>query len=243
MSNHHILQIETATPVCSVAIATNGQTVAFRDVNEPNIHASRLTLLISELLEETSLGFNDLAAVAVSKGPGSYTGLRIGVSTAKGLCYAKDLPLIGVDTLAGMAAGFAALYPDLGAEYVRLCPMIDARRMEVYLATYDRMLQPVMPVSAVVIHAQSFSTEETDQKIVLFGSGADKLKTLFSDNDHVDVVAGFLNSARFLSHSAYQAFLAAQFEDVAYFEPYYLKDFVTTEPKKTHNQPFRLNQK
>lgn len=226
MSNHHILQIETTTPVCSVALSTNGETVAFRDVNEPNIHASRLTLLIDELLRETGLGFKDLAAVAVSKGPGSYTGLRIGVSTAKGLCYATDLPLIGVDTLAGMAAGFKELYPDVWKEYTRLCPMIDARRMEVYLAIYDQTLQPVMPVSAVIIDAHSFSTDEADQRIVLFGSGADKLEALFSDSDKVNVIPGFLNSARFLSHKAYQAFLANEFVDVAYFEPYYLKDFV-----------------
>jgi len=238
MSNHHILQIETATPVCSVALSTNGETIAFRDVNEPNIHASRLTLLISELLEETGLGFKDLAGVAVSKGPGSYTGLRIGVSTAKGLCYATDLPLIGVDTLEGMVAGFKELYPGVCAGYARLCPMIDARRMEVYLAIYDQTLQPVMPVSAVVIDAQSFSTEETDRKIVLFGSGADKLKGLFSDNDEVHVVTGFLNSARFLSHKAYQAFLAGEFVDVAYFEPYYLKEFVTTVPKNLTTNPF-----
>src|SRR5690606_16811142 len=113
MSNHHILQIETATQVCSVALSTDGKTMAFRDVNTPNIHASHLTVLIGEVLQEAGLAFEDLVAVAVSKGPGSYTGLRIGVSTAKGLCYATGLPLIGIGTLAGMADGFKNHYPDI----------------------------------------------------------------------------------------------------------------------------------
>jgi len=228
MSNHHILQIETATQVCSVAVSNNGETISFRDVNESNIHASRLTVLITEVLKEVGLGFEDLAAVAVSKGPGSYTGLRIGVSTAKGLCYATDLPLIGVDTLVSMAEGFRDFYPDVAQRYTQLCPMIDARRMEVYLAVYNQAIQLKRPVSAVVMDAQSFNTLDTGQRIALFGSGADKLKELFSANDQVDVIPGFLNSARFLSHTAYQAFLAGEFADVAYFEPYYLKDFVAT---------------
>lgn len=226
MSSHHILQIETATQVCSVALSTNGETRVFRDINESNVHAARLTLLMEEVLQEAHLGFGDLAAVAVSKGPGSYTGLRIGASTAKGLCYATDLPLVGLDTLAGMAEGFKGLYPGR-LEYTHLCPMIDARRMEVYVAAYDMALQPIKPVSALVVDAQSFNTLEAGQRIALFGSGADKLQALFSNNDQVDVIPGFLNSARFLSHQAYQAFLAGDFVDVAYFEPYYLKDFVT----------------
>ncbi len=228
MSNHHILQIETATQVCSVALSTNGKTIAFRDINEPNIHASRLTLLIAEVLQEAGLGLGDLAAVAVSKGPGSYTGLRIGVSTAKGLCYATDLPLIGIDTLVGMAEGFKEFHPDLSGRYTQLCPMIDARRMEVYLAIYNQTMHLKKPVSAVVIDAQSFNTLETGQRIALFGSGADKLKVLFSDNSQVDVISGFLNSASYLSRKAHQAFLTGEFVDVAYFEPYYLKDFVAS---------------
>ncbi|WP_353195614.1 tRNA (adenosine(37)-N6)-threonylcarbamoyltransferase complex dimerization subunit type 1 TsaB [Parapedobacter defluvii] len=232
MSNHHILQLETATQVCSAALSTNGETIAFRDVNEPNIHASRLTLLIEEILRETGLSFPDLSAVAVSKGPGSYTGLRIGVSTAKGLCYATDLPLIGIDTLAGMAAGFKELHKSSLDADTWLCPMIDARRMEVYRAIYDQALRPLAPVSATIIDAQSFDTLKSGQRIVLFGSGADKLNTLFSGNERVEIIADFKNSAQHVSHNAYRKFLAGEFVDVAYFEPYYLKDFVTTTPKK-----------
>src|SRR5690606_21685216 len=108
MDTHYILQLETATQVCSAAVSANGEAIAFADVDEPNVHASKLTLLVGELLQKTGLKFDDLSAVAVSKGPGSYTGLRIGVSTAKGFCYATDLPLISIDTLNGMAAGFIA---------------------------------------------------------------------------------------------------------------------------------------
>ena len=231
MSNSYILQIETATQVCSVALSANGETCAFCDVNEPNIHASQLTLLIADVLQEAGLVVGDLAAVAVSKGPGSYTGLRIGVSTAKGLCYAADLPLIGMDTLAGIAAGFKDVHPDVAKQYDRLCPMIDARRMEVYLAIYDREMQLRQPTSAVVVDARTFHTQQADGRIALFGSGADKLATLFADDDRVDVIPGFLNAARYLSGPAYQALLAGEFVDVAYFEPYYLKDFVATKAK------------
>src|SRR5690554_6208209 len=154
MSTHYILQIATATQVCSTALSANGETIACIDVDEPNVHASRLTLLIEELLQKGGLTFGDLSAVAVSKGPGSYTGLRIGVSTAKGLCYAADLPLIGIDTLAGMASGFAASHSDFIVAGTQLCPMVDARRMEVYTATFDHHLEWIATPKAAVIDAQ-----------------------------------------------------------------------------------------
>ncbi|WP_257668625.1 tRNA (adenosine(37)-N6)-threonylcarbamoyltransferase complex dimerization subunit type 1 TsaB [Parapedobacter tibetensis] len=231
MSTHHILQIETATQVCSVALSANGDTTAFRDIDEPNVHAARLTLLVEELLRELGLSFADLAAVAVSKGPGSYTGLRIGVSTAKGLCYATDLPLIGIDTLAGMAQGFVERNMGHDAANAWLCPMVDARRMEVYSSVYDQQLQPIFPVAANIIDGQSFDHLDPDQQLILFGSGADKFEELFADEKNVQVVTGFKNSARHQSRLAYQAFMDKAFVDVAYFEPYYLKDFVATKPK------------
>ena len=233
MSTHCILQIETATQVCSAALSADGETLASIDVDEPNVHASRLTLMVDELLQKTGLSFSDLSAVAVSKGPGSYTGLRIGVSTAKGLCYAADLPLIGIDTLAGMAAGFVAANGRLSTGGTRLCPMVDARRMEVYTAAFDQHLTPLLPPHASIIDARSFDGMEANQRVVLFGSGADKLDALFADHVHVDVIMGFKNSASHLSQLAYQAYLEGEFADVAYFEPYYLKDFVATTPKRT----------
>ena len=232
MPIHYILQIETATQVCSVALSANGETVAFRDIDEPNVHAAQLTLLVEELLLEGKLSFANLAAVAVSKGPGSYTGLRIGVSTAKGLCYATDLPLIGINTLDGMAKGFASGNIDSIAENTGLCPMVDARRMEVYSAVYDHQLRLESPVAANIIDAQSFDYLGPNRNILLFGSGADKLEELFADNAQVEVIRDFKNSARHLSWMAYEAFKDGSFEDVAYFEPYYLKDFVATTPKQ-----------
>ena len=232
MPIHYILQIETATQVCSVALSANGETVAFRDIDEPNVHAARLTLLVEELLLECKLSFANLAAVAVSKGPGSYTGLRIGVSTAKGLCYATDLPLIGINTLDGMAKGFASGNIGSIAENTGLCPMVDARRMEVYSAVYDHQLQLESPVAANIIDAQSFDYLGPNRNILLFGSGADKLEEVFADNTQVEVIRGFKNSAQHLSWMAYEAFKDGAFEDVVYFEPYYLKDFVATTPKQ-----------
>ncbi|GGG85485.1 tRNA (adenosine(37)-N6)-threonylcarbamoyltransferase complex dimerization subunit type 1 TsaB [Parapedobacter pyrenivorans] len=230
MPIQYILQIETATQVCSVALSANGETVAFRDIDEPNVHAAQLTLIVDELLRTSGLSFKDLEAIAVGKGPGSYTGLRIGISTAKGFCYATDLPLIGVDTLAGMTAGFIANHSPIAAN-TQLCPMVDARRMEVFAAVYDNQFQPVVPPAATIIDAQSFEHLNVGQRIILFGSGADKLETLFAANEQVEVISHFKNSARHMSYLAYRAFQDEQFADVAYFEPYYLKDFVATTPK------------
>lgn len=230
MSPHYILQLETATQVCSAALSANGEKLANIDVDEANVHASRLTLIVEELLRKTGLVFNDLSAVAVSKGPGSYTGLRIGVSTAKGLCYATNLPLIGIDTLAGMAAGF--LTANGSDNDVRLCPMVDARRMEVYTATFDHRLSLLTPPQASIIDTHSFDGGEPNQRLVLFGNGADKFRSLFAEHERIEVVTGFKNSAVHLSQLAYQAFLEGRFADVAYFEPYYLKDFVATTPKR-----------
>src|SRR5690606_34771726 len=173
MSVHYILQLETATQVCAAAIAADGQTIARRDIDEPNVHASRLTVLVQALLQESGLTFADLHAVAVSKGPGSYTGLRIGVSVAKGFCYSTDLPLIAVSTLDAMAQGFAAAHPGAIAAEAWLCPMIDARRMEVYTSAYNRRLEQVRPVEARIIDHASFDDLD-GTPVTLFGSGADK---------------------------------------------------------------------
>lgn len=232
MASQYILQIETATQVCAVALSENGVTMEYRELDEPNVHASQLTLLISDVLQACGLSFTDLAAVAVSKGPGSYTGLRIGVSTAKGLCYATGLPLIALDTLRGMAEGFVALQEENIDADTRLCPMVDARRMEVYSAIFDHRLHCIAPPSANIIDEHSFNGITGSERIILFGSGADKFEQLFVGKAHVQVVPGFKNSARHMSRFAYETFLQGKFQDVAYFEPYYLKDFVATVPKK-----------
>lgn len=226
-----ILQIETATSVCSCALSWKGETIALKELNQPNVHIEKLTLLIAEVMEAAGRTLGDLEAVAVSMGPGSYTGLRIGVSTAKGLCYALDIPLLAVNTLDTMAAGFMEQYPER-AEQALICPMIDARRREVYSAIYTTNLDLVAPVAARIIDENSFFDASISDKLVLFGDGAEKFEDTFAGSKSVEVMLGFVNSARYLSKPAYQKAQQGAFEDVAYFEPFYLKDFVPTKPKK-----------
>ena len=224
-----ILQLETSTTSCSVALSFNGETIALKEVNERNAHASNLTLFIEEVMLSAGKTMPDLDAVAVSMGPGSYTGLRIGVSTAKGLCYGLDIPLIAINTLEAMAYGYRMIDT---SESKLFCPMIDAKRMEVYSAVYDANLKEVLPVEARIIDAASFSGILSTHQIVFFGDGAMKCKEVLSEAKNAVFVPDFNNSAKDMSKLAYQKYLEKQFEDVAYFEPYYLKDFLIIEPKK-----------
>jgi len=222
-----ILQIETATQVCSAALSIDGKTIALKEQMTPNIHAGSLTLFIQEIMGLTGLNYNDLNAVAVSKGPGSYTGLRIGISTAKGLCYALDKPLIAIDTLKMMSAGYLEVNPD----YIGLvCPMIDARRMEVFTAVFDSNLNLVSPTSAMIIEEHSFE-ELSDFKIAFIGDGAGKAANMVNAKNTSFHMKNF-NSAAHLSKLAEQSFVSGIFEDIAYFEPFYLKDFILSIPKK-----------
>lgn len=223
-----ILQIETATQVCSAAISRNGETIAIKEQMASNIHAGSLTIFIKEVMDTARLEFNDLDAVAVSKGPGSYTGLRIGVSTAKGLCFALDKPLIAIDTLQMMASGFLTMQNENEG---LICAMIDARRMEVFTAVFDQNLNYVVPTEAKIVDEKSFENELALNRITFIGDGAMKCAE-FLQHDHAVFSDLNCNSAANMSQLANKAFNAAQFEDVAYFEPYYLKDFVFTTPKK-----------
>ncbi|RZK72524.1 MAG: tRNA (adenosine(37)-N6)-threonylcarbamoyltransferase complex dimerization subunit type 1 TsaB [Pedobacter sp.] len=223
-----IIQIETATQVCSAAISENGKTIALKEEKASNIHAGSLTLFIKEVMDAAGLQFSEIDAVAVSKGPGSYTGLRIGVSTAKGLCFALDKPLIAIDTLQMMAAGFMIDQPDYSG---LICPMIDARRMEVFTGLYDKDLKEVTPITAKIIDEQSFIQVLTSNKVSFIGDGAGKCETVLQ-HEHASFSEANFNSAANMSALSYQAFVAGKFEDVAYFEPFYLKDFVLTTPKK-----------
>ncbi len=223
-----ILQIETATQVCSAAIAHDGKTIALKEMMANNIHAGSLTLFIKEAMDSTGLQFEDLDAIAVSMGPGSYTGLRIGVSTAKGLCYALDKPLIAVPTLQMMAEGFMRQ----NAEYAdSICSMIDARRMEVFTSLYDSDLKMLSPVSAKIIDEYSFSKELDNGIVTFIGNGAAKCAPVLQHENARFSELNF-NSASYMSKLAHTAYLSSRFEDVAYFEPFYLKDFVLTTPKK-----------
>ncbi|WP_207423485.1 tRNA (adenosine(37)-N6)-threonylcarbamoyltransferase complex dimerization subunit type 1 TsaB [Desertivirga brevis] len=223
-----LLQIETSTTSCSVALAENGSLLFVKELNERNIHASHITLFIEEVLKASGKSMSELDAVAVSKGPGSYTGLRIGVSAAKGLCYALDIPLIAVSTLQAMAAGICNKFTE---EDFLFCPMIDARRMEVYTALFDKELTEVSPIEAKIIDKESFSEFLTSYSIVFFGDGAEKCQDVLGNSGKALFVTDFYNSAAHFSEIALNKFRAQQFEDVAYFEPYYLKDFLVAKPK------------
>lgn len=224
----YILQIDTATEVCSVSLSLDGQVIHKMEAAEPNLHASKLTIFIDELLHNAHLSYADLSAVAVSKGPGSYTGLRIGVSTAKGLCYALDIPLLAVNTLASMFKGYASTHGL--AENTVYVPMLDARRMEVYQMVYDHQGAVIQPTEAVIMDVDTFQPF-ANQNVILFGSGALKLNDLYSQSAHVQVDMSYQHSSSYLAESAFEKFEIQDFEDLIYFEPFYLKEFIATTPK------------
>lgn len=219
-----ILHLETATKVCSAALSNDGALLALREIKDDEYaHGERLTLLIEELFAETSHQPSDLSAVSVASGPGSYTGLRIGVSTAKGLCYALRIPLLSIDALVSMAALAAEKHPGKS-----LCPMIDARRMEVYSAIYNSDLTVRKRLSADVLDDFSYSEYEP---FVFFGDGARKVTESWNGRN-VIFDETLLPSAAGQVKLVYEKFLRKEFEDVAYFEPFYLKEFMGTMPKK-----------
>ena len=222
-----ILQIETATASCSAALAENGKTIAVKELNEKNIHAGSITLFIEDVMQQAGKAMKDLDAAAVSKGPGSYTGLRIGVSTAKGLCYALDIPLIAVNTLQAMAAGVASI-ADFD-EKAFFCPMIDARRMEVYTCLYDLDMNEVVPPAAMILDENSFSNELRDNIILFCGNGSKKWQNLCM-HTHA-VFADVTQNVADLAESAAKKFGKGAFSDLAYTEPAYLKNFYTGKIK------------
>ena len=228
-----ILHLETATQICSVALSEDEKIVAFRESVEKNAHSSILTVFVDEIFRETGINAHKLDAISVSMGPGSYTGLRIGVSAAKGLCYAADKPLIAVNTLEAMAGGMIEKSSEsLGnsADYL-FCPMIDARRMEVYSAIFNFKMEKIREVKAEIIDEQSFRELLSHQKILFAGDGAEKCKLLLKIYENAKFMNGFSPSANYLVEIANQKFKENKFENVAYFEPFYLKDFIAGPPK------------
>lgn len=228
-----ILCIETSTAVCSVALVDKSNVIALRESLDGQNHAEKITVFIDEMMKEANISYNDLDAVAVSMGPGSYTGLRIGVSTAKGFCYAIEKPLIAIDTLAAMAEGFKvneSMSQRVNGSVV-FCPMIDARRMEVYSAFFNDKLERLSETKAIIIDENSFSDLKQNNHLYLFGDGADKLASLFENEDNITVIEKFHCSAAYMAKLADDAFNNNDFVDTAYFEPFYLKDFVPGMPK------------
>lgn len=226
-----ILNIETSTSVCSVAIAKEGKVLAYRVSPGERSHATLLTPYIEEVLESSGISVEDLDGIAVCKGPGSYTGLRIGISTAKGMAYALNKPLIAIGTLICMVNGLKAELPYLlNDKNTLLCPMLDARRMEVYLALYDNELKTELEVRAEIINEHSFQNFLRDRKIVFFGDGMEKCRNVIRHENAV-FVENFNPLASYLSEISYSYYLNNKFVDIAYFEPFYLKDFIATTPK------------
>ena len=219
----YILNIETATKQCSVSVSNNNELIALRELAEENFnHAEKLHVFIEEVMTESNIKLSDLNAVSVSKGPGSYTGLRIGVSTAKGLCYALDIPLIAIDTLQIIAKQIQI------SEGI-IQPMIDARRMEVFTASFDKKHQIVGQTKALVLDENSF--EEIKKKIHFIGDGAEKSEAVLKSERFIFYSHLKYPSAKEMVELSYDAYLNKKFEDVAYFEPYYLKDFMLTTKK------------
>jgi len=216
-----ILLIETATKSCSVSLSSENKIIACKEeVNKQYSHAEKLTVFITELFKTQDFSIKDLDAIAVSKGPGSYTGLRIGVSTAKGLCYALDIPLISVSTLKVMAFRIAQ-----EEESDLYCPMIDARRMEVYNAFYNRKNEEIRGIQADIIEVYSYQNE-LDKKVLFFGDGAQKCKQIIQ-HPNAKFLDNIFPSSKDMLEIANEKFAEKDFEDIAYFEPFYLKDFVT----------------
>lgn len=225
-----ILNIETSTRVCSVALSIDGEVVQLKESHTQNSHSEQITIFCDEVVKNQKLTFNDLDAIAVSKGPGSYTGLRIGVSTAKGLCYGLGIPLISVSTLEAMASGMISQNKESEEDTI-FCPMIDARRMEVYTTLFSKSMTEIEPVTAKIIDDSSFSEYLINHQIIFGGDGASKCKDTLGKNSNAVFLENFHTSASYLAPIAENKFNSKSFEDTAYFEPYYLKDFVAGIPK------------
>jgi len=221
----YILNIETATTNCSVSLSKKGKTLALKETNDATYsHAETLHVYIAEVLESAQVDFSRLNAVAVSKGPGSYTGLRIGVSAAKGLCFALHIPLISVPTLQSLAS---QVKQNDGV----IIPLLDARRMEVYAAVFDAAYKEIRETQAEIITETSFRAYLNTDKVYFIGSGVEKTQTVLA-HPNAQFIQGKYPSAEEMSKLAYEKYQKNDTEDVAYFEPYYLKDFIVLKSAK-----------
>ncbi|MET7255388.1 tRNA (adenosine(37)-N6)-threonylcarbamoyltransferase complex dimerization subunit type 1 TsaB [Dyadobacter fermentans] len=223
-----LLSIDTSIRGCSVAVHNDTGLLAAYDLFTDKSSSAMLTTLMRDSVTHAGFELSDIDAIVVAKGPGSYTGLRVGVSTAKGLCYALDKPLIAINTLQAMALQLAPFFPGH-----LFCPMIDARRMEVYAAVLDENNAFVQETQAVIMNENSFENLLADQKVVFFGDGAAKCKPILEKHSNAVFPAIDIRpSARTVGRLGVVAFQNGQFEDVAAFEPYYLKDFMSPAPRK-----------
>mgnify|MGYP002713046199 CR=1 FL=1 len=222
-----ILSIETSTKTCSVALHDKNTLLAETTLHVDKSHSEKLAVLIKDLLQYAEVNSKQLKAIAVASGPGSYTGLRIGVSTAKGLCYALNIPLIAINTLEAMAFGMGKTL----TEKALICPMLDARRMEVYCLVADHKGKVLQPANAKIIDAHSFEQELSEHKMVFFGNGAAKCKPVMEHSKNAFFIDNEGISAVYVGELALKKFNEEAFEDLAYFEPEYLKEFKAIKPK------------
>ena len=226
-----LLSLETSSPICSVALhrVADGALIGLSELRLEKSHSTHLTVLIEQLLENTGHRAADLAAVAVSDGPGSYTGLRIGGAAAKGLCFALDVPLLAVSTLRALAQQVAAgtARPDT---YL-YCPMLDARRQEAYAALYTAEGQQVLPPAPLILDADTLAEQMARQPLLCFGSGAPKFRALLPDAANAAFLADVVPSAAAIGALGLELLRRGEFQDVAYYEPFYLKEVYTTTPK------------
>ncbi len=221
-----ILSIETSTVTSSIAIHEDGALLASQHIHRIKSHSEYLVPSINHLLEVCGIQTSSIHAIAVSKGPGSYTGLRIGTATAKGLCFGLGINLIAINTLEAMAFGFTGL----AQEDALLCPMIDARRMEVYCMVFGKGLNILQPTKALVIDENSFKEYLTGQRILFFGNGAAKCKESLRHQPNALFIDGIYPNAEHIGSLAWKQFQQQNFEDITTFEPYYLKDFIAKKP-------------
>jgi tRNA threonylcarbamoyladenosine biosynthesis protein TsaB len=231
-----ILNIETSSEICSASLSKNGGLLCLKENYEENSHSKLLTILINSIFSEMKLTISDIDAVAVSKGPGSYTGLRIGVSVSKGICYAINKPLIAVDTLKIIASSIFQniqnnIFLKNEKDNILICPLIDARRMEVYSAIYDVNLNIIKDVAADIIDSESFNKLLNCHIIIFGGTGAEKCKNIINHSNAI-FVDNIKASASYMAGLSQLSFENKNFENTAYFEPMYLKEFIAGKPKK-----------
>jgi len=223
-----ILNLETSTKACSVSLGNGEELLAIQEASEEKFsHAEKLHLFIEKVVREAGITLGDIDAIAVGKGPGSYTGLRIGVSSAKGLAYGLDKPLIAISSLETITMG--AIKKNDPADFY--CPMFDARRMEVYTAVYNKGMDPLEPVEAIILEEDFRSQYLSKGKVMFFGDGSEKSKELLQHENAIFSEIKYPSSADMIQLS-YRKYKNKAFEDSAYFEPFYLKDFIAGKPKK-----------
>jgi tRNA threonylcarbamoyladenosine biosynthesis protein TsaB len=232
MQSPLLLALETSTTVCSVALYIGDQLLGASELQIEKSHSSHITVMMEQLVNNCGYQMGDISAVAISGGPGSYTGLRIGTSTAKGLCYALNIPLIEVSTLYSLAHQVIGYTPD--AKRFLFCPMMDARRMEVYTCVLRHNLEEVESVKPVILNEETLGDILKEHSMIFFGSGAEKFKSLTANNSNALFIDGVVPSAISVGKLALQKYNQQAFEDVAYYEPFYLKDvYITSASKST----------